>query len=272
MQALTANTTASNNTAVGYQALYTQSTGGPNTAVGYQSLYYVTSGSNNTSVGYQSLTNVNTGSANNGFGNNAGGSITSGTNNVTIGASGGAAITSGSYNICIGSNAGANGLNYTVGTYGTIVGTYSDFSANNTDHETVIGAGVTGKGSQKAFIGGTSGAYNGANTTTWATTSDQRIKKNIVSIDGSLSKILALNPVEFDYKENDKHEVGFIAQEFETVFPDQIIHHAPTKAEKEMIGDDTEVMGIQQNLVPYLVKAIQELKAEVDSLKQQLGK
>ena len=87
----------------------------------------------------------------------------------------------------------------------------------------------------------------------------------MVDVSSGLSVITALRPVEFDYKENDKHEVGFIAQEFQQILPDQIIYHAPNEAEKEWVDD--EVMGIQPNLVPYLVKAIQELKAEFDAYK-----
>ena len=39
-----------------------------------------------------------------------------------------------------------------------------------------------------------------------------------------------------------------------------ILRHDPSEAEKEWVND--KVLGIQQNLVPYLVKAIQELSAQ----------
>jgi hypothetical protein len=136
------------------------------------------------------------------------------------------------------------------------------------------GTGVQGKGSNTAFINANGGGtYNGANSTLWAITSDKRIKKNIVSLESSLGKILALNPVEFDYKENDKHEVGFIAQDYKEVFPDQIITHKANSAEKEIIGDDDdEILGIQQNLVPYLVKAIQDQQQMIIDLQNRLQK
>jgi hypothetical protein len=130
-----------------------------------------------------------------------------------------------------------------------------------------MGYNLAGKGSNTFYVAGTTGAYNGANVTTWATTSDQRIKKNIVDVTNGLSVITALRPVEFDYKENDKHEVGFIAQEYQWVLPDQVTQHAASEAEKEWVDEDGKVFGIQQNLVPYLVKAIQELKAEFDAYK-----
>lgn len=50
-QSLTSNTTSNFNTAIGYQTLYS-STGGDNTGVGYRALYTNSSGTNNTAIGY----------------------------------------------------------------------------------------------------------------------------------------------------------------------------------------------------------------------------
>jgi len=117
--------------------------------------------------------------------------------------------------------------------------------------------------------------YN--NTTTWQTTSDFRVKENINTINNAMDKILSLNPVIFDYKQefadknnwdNNKknNNVGFIAQEFETIFPKYI---STNKYEMtEIIIDDLKSIDTG-HLVAYLVKAIQELKAEVDALKAQ---
>jgi hypothetical protein len=82
-----------------------------------------------------------------------------------------------------------------------------------------------------------------------------------------------LNPVEFDYllKKNEdgslKHDVSFIAQEYQTVLPEQIVTRAADPEEKELAQSDT-IFGIQQNLTPYLVKAFQELYAEINELKK----
>jgi hypothetical protein len=216
--------------AVGYLALVASNTNGYITALGHYAL------------------NLATGADNLGVGAQAGRSITTGSSNVVIGGAAGyypTALDTGTGNTCIGQNACT--------------------SANNSVNQSVIGNGATGKGNNTAFIGGTSGAYNGANSTTWAITSDQRIKTNIVSVAESLAKINSLRPVEFDYKESGKHEIGFIAQEFEQVFPDQIITHDANEAEREWVGED-KVKAIQQNLVPFLVKAIQELSAANESL------
>lgn len=116
--------------------------------------------------------------------------------------------------------------------------------------------------------------YNYNNSTAWATTSDVRVKENINTITNALNTIIALNPVTFDYKQNfaDKNNwdedrklnnIGFIAQEFETVFPKF------THSKEEIIGDtlieDFKTIDTG-HLVPYLVKAIQELTARVQEL------
>jgi len=80
-----ANTTASENTSVGYQSMYTNTTGGQNVAVGTYALYPQTTGANNTAVGY-----------------NAGGGLTTGSNNVIVGQRAGQAITTASFNTTVG--------------------------------------------------------------------------------------------------------------------------------------------------------------------------
>jgi hypothetical protein len=224
----------------------------------------------NTNVGLNSssLSGV-TGTYNVWVGTGAGNaSATTATQNVLVGDSSGWIITTGNNNTLVGCNAGGANSSFpvTTGSRNTCIGFRSGPSVATGNDQIVIGTNVaTGKGDNTAFIGGSSGAYNGANVTTWATTSDQRIKKNIVNVGDSLDRINALRVVEFDYKENDKHETGFIAQEFKQIFPEQITTHDPNVAEKEWVGED-KVLAIQQNLVPFLVKAIQELTARVAAL------
>jgi hypothetical protein len=89
-------------------------------------------------------------------------------------------------------------------------------------------------------------------------------------LDFGLNEIMSVKPRRFDWKEgkgqDKKNAVGFIAQEFETVFPDSV---TTSKAG----GDGIEYKTLcHEELIPAMVKAIQELKAEVDSLKAQLNK
>ena len=95
--------------------------------------------------------------------------------------------------------------------------------------------------------------------------SDQRLKENVRDIDIGLDAIMALKPRRFDWKEgkgqDKKNAAGFIAQEFEDVFPECV---STSKAG----ADGIEYKNINhETLIPTLVKAIQELKAEFDAYK-----
>lgn len=59
-----------------------------------------------------------------------------------------------------------------------------------------------------------------ARATAFLYTSDERYKKNINTIDNSLDKILSLRWVEWTWKNNDKKDIWFIAQEVESVLPE----------------------------------------------------
>jgi len=94
-------------------------------------------------------------------------------------------------------------------------------------------------------------------TTTYITSSDERLKENVV--DAPAGNIDALQVRSFDWKIDGEHqEYGFIAQELETVAP-----YAVSKGET-----DEDMWGVDYSkLVPMLVKEIQDLKAEVAALK-----
>jgi hypothetical protein len=104
----------------------------------------------------------------------------------------------------------------------------------------------------------------------WTDSSDARLKENVVPLTGALSKILALNPVSFDWKYNRPNVpgIGFIAQEVQQVIPSAVNISLPNGDQKPFI-DDNEVLDIgwKNDMTAYLVKAIQELKAEIDALK-----
>ena len=113
-------------------------------------------------------------------------------------------------------------------------------------------------------------AYQGNNSATWSLVSDIRIKENIRPISDSLNKILALKPCHFEYKTNlGKTKTGFIAQEFEQVLPGHVTESPVSKEHKEFIPEeDGTIKSIDTDLIPYLVKAIQEQQAQIEELKQ----
>jgi Chaperone of endosialidase len=109
-----------------------------------------------------------------------------------------------------------------------------------------------------------SGTVNATNSVISAI-SDSRLKENVQDIDVGLAAILSLKPRKFDWKagkgKDIKGDRGFIAQEFETVFPNLVDEWKDPAPEGE-----APYKSVRQDLIPVLVKAIQELTARVQTL------
>ena len=296
---LNSNTTASNNTAVGYQAGYSNTTGGYSTFIGYQAGYNSnwnsagTAGAN-TCVGALSGYNLTTGRYNNFFGsgvNASGYEVTTGSKNTILGSysgnQGGLDIrTASNYIVLSDGDGNPRGYYGSTGWYlnSTFGGGYNS-SSNSTlgvfgfDNDTAVNSGAVYNIEWK-MSGGAGGQYwyanyiarSGSRTlgayctgTSWTNSSDIVNKENITPIKYGLSTVMASNPVYFDWKtQRDADgkgisDIGFIAQEMELLVP-------------EVVSGSEGSKGISYgNLVAIAFKAIQELKAEVDSLKAQLN-
>ena len=100
-----------------------------------------------------------------------------------------------------------------------------------------------------------------ASNTTYNTSSDYRLKENIEPMQNGLDRLQQLNPVKFSWKETGIESEGFIAHEVDEVFSDCIY------GEKD--GKEIQSMDYGR-ITPLLVKAIQELTAEVEELKTKL--
>lgn len=100
------------------------------------------------------------------------------------------------------------------------------------------------------------GSFNAA-TGAYGSVSDRRVKKDIISLsDGTLQKVLQLNPVSYLMKsQKDKHRnLGLISQEVKEIFP-SITHYVK---EKDLIElSYTE-------LIPVLIKALQEQQTIIE--------
>ena len=123
-----------------------------------------------------------------------------------------------------------------------------------------------------AFIFAESGfAWNAGDFPNWTQASDARIKTNIQPITSGLSNILQLNPVTFQWihpelhGDNTSNVPGFIAQEFQTIFPDQVMPGGVRSGESNLIPDGNS-LNINKNLDPYIVKAIQELNSTIQQM------
>ena len=105
--------------------------------------------------------------------------------------------------------------------------------------------------------------------TAYNTSSDYRLKENVVEMTGALNRVSELKPSRFNFIEDeDKTVDGFLAHEVQDIVPEAIT------GEKDAVDEDGNAIyqGIDQSkLVPLLVGAIQELKAEIELLKTQIN-
>jgi hypothetical protein len=104
--------------------------------------------------------------------------------------------------------------------------------------------------------------FNGTDLTcagTVTANSDERLKKNVKTIDDALNKVRSLRGVEYDHKKTGDHCLGLIAQEVEEIIPDVVYE------------DATGVKSVAyMNIVALLIEAIKDQQRQIDELKRQL--
>ena len=260
--------TGTGNTGIGVCALYDLSgnAGVDNTAVGQQALQNITSGNRNIAIGSTALEANITSSDNIAIGYNTLYQY-SGTenNNTVVGSNSGSGITS----------SGVSGL--------TIIGASSGVGLTSASSNlTLIGHQVETVGtdiSNTVYLG------NAQVTTVYMqgnvmVTSDGRDKTDVEDSSYGLNIVDNLRPVEFTWDRrpilpgdaenttNGQRTVGLIAQE---------VRDSLTEEENKilnLVNDSSEERFhmCYNNLIPILVKAVKDLKAEVDTLKQRMDK
>ena len=122
------------------------------------------------------------------------------------------------------------------------------------------------------------------NTTSYGTSSDYRLKENIVDMTGGITKLKLLQPRTFDWKSTGDTVNGFIAHEAATVVPEAVsgtkdaikpevlYAEGDTLPEGKNVGDvKRAAMPNYQNidqakLVPILTTALQEAVAKIEAL------
>ena len=195
---------------------------------------------NTTAIGFRALYEV-TGSGNTAVGTNSGASMTSGTQNTIIG-----------YEAA---HATGSGTRLTTGSNNTVIG-YNSLPSSSTVSNTIT-------------LGNSSITTLRCQVTSITALSDQRDKTNIATSQYGLELVNQLRPVTFDWNTRDGakvgiKDIGFIAQEL-------------VEVEDALNAHDTLALTYRDNpekleasygrLIPVLVKAIQELSAEVEILK-----
>jgi len=231
------NTTGAFNTAVGQGAMQLNTTGNYNTAMGASAMFNNTTGAYNTAIGYY-----------------AGGFISTGTGNTLLGV-----------------NAGASGANnLTTGSTNIIIGTNGNASSSSVSNEVTI-------------YNGTNLARFQGSATSWSFTSDSRDKTNVAGIPVGLDFIKTLRPVSYQWDRRDWYDnkqpdgsktdpvisMGFIAQEVE----EAVQASGNTDVLNRLVykNDPENLMIAETGLIPILVKAVQELSAQVTALQAQVS-
>ncbi|HEX2842103.1 tail fiber domain-containing protein [Hyphomicrobium sp.] len=95
--------------------------------------------------------------------------------------------------------------------------------------------------------------------TSFFQSSDRTLKDNIVQLRSGLATIEKLNPVTFDWKKDGKHAAGLIAQEVSSVIPAAVSANVSGTLSVDY-----------SQIIPYLVKGMQELKSTNDKLERAL--
>jgi hypothetical protein len=223
------------NTALGNQAATSLTSGCGNTALGAGALALETAGGCNVAVGACALYNSNGGALNVAVGGQAGRNITTGDNNVILGSSSGGNVTTQNNQIVIGAN-------------------------GNSCTTACANGGVT-------FAGGAGAVtWVGIGNTLWQNTSDARLKEDVADLALGLDFISQVQPRTFTWKRDGSKAAGFIAQEAAAVVES---HDAEYLG---FVDDNNEYMGVSAAaLIPVLVNAVKEMKAEMEALKAKLN-
>ncbi len=254
--------TGNYNAAFGHFTLRSNTTGEYNSAFGEQSMVNNTTGSYNSALGRFALGRNTLGYANTSIGYNCMEYNTNGAGNTSVGAYSMSQNTSGSLNTVIGYNAGTNivtGINVTLVGY---------------DSEP-----TTTSASNQVTLGNNSITSLRCNVTSITSLSDARDKKNIKELSLGLDFITKLRPRQFNWDKREWYDdylsdgskmqqlptAGFIAQEL-----DSLQQTENSEWLNLVLKDNPEKWeATTGNLLPVMVKAIQELSNKCDSLKME---
>jgi hypothetical protein len=168
-----------------------------------------------------------------------------------------------------------------IGVSGTTSG-YAGISFSGVSGTLMMQAAASGfyysNSTWRVYWDGSGNQINTGNVTAYS--SDERLKYNVVNIPNALDKVKAINGVTYDWDLEEcnkwdfyppKSDVGVLAQQVQKVCPEAVafapFDRDPLDEGKSKSGK--EYLTVQyEKLVPLLIEAIKELKAEVDELKK----
>ncbi len=253
----------SDNVGIGVSALNAITSGSRNIALGFDALIAGTTASDSIAIGYSSLRTISTGTL---------------AQNVAIGTSTLSVMTgAGGQNVAIGYIAGQN----VIGSENTIVGASAGITLTSGQNNSLIGFGAeptTATVSNEFTLGNGSVLNLRCADTTIASLSDARDKTDVEDSRFGIDFLNNVRPVEFTWQrrnlvpgdennnKNGLRRVGFLAQELQEAMSDgendilDLVYESNPDRLEAKYG----------NLIPILVKAVKDLKAEVDTLKQRM--
>lgn len=271
--ALIHNSTGSFNCAFGDRSLLENLTGQYNSAFGESSLHNNTTAKFNSAFGNGALYNNTTGWYNSAFGNQALVSNSTGTQNTAVGHNSLFSNTSGFQNTAVGDSA----LYYNTGNYNTAIGYNAGSNVTSGHNLTLVGIDAnpsSGTAFDEITLGNIYVGTLRCNATTITSLSDARDKTNIKDLPLGLDFLMTLKPRLYHWDRREWYKdgkpdgskmqqsptAGFIAQELDT---------AQIKANAEWLNlvlksNPERLEATPGNLLPVIVKAIQELKTEKD--------
>ena len=260
------------NVFIGYYAGYDNQNGERNTLTGWYSGENLTSGSFNTAYGANSLDQCQTGGDNCVFGYTAAKKC-SGSYNTVLGRSAGLDMTSANSNVIVGNRAA---FSISSASDNVIIGDRAAFSSLSTgSNNTIIGHDASSSSSSvsnEITLGDTNISTLRCNVQTISSLSDARDKTDIVDIPTGLDFLNDLRPVKFKWQTRDGNgkdgsiSAGFLAQDLQKTqkessaeFLNLVMDNNPDRLEAR-----------EGQLIPVLVKAIQELSAKNDALEARI--
>ncbi|MBK7159924.1 MAG: tail fiber domain-containing protein [Ignavibacteria bacterium] len=272
------NTTGFDNTAIGNKSLVGNTSGNNNTALGSWSLNSNYNGNENTALGSYSLTGNYSGINNTAIGSFSLSNNFGGANNTAVGCQSMNFNNSGFNNTAV----GYNSLLYNTGNYNTALGYNAGSTITTGANLTCLGidaAPSTATAIDQVTLGNGFVQSLRCNVQTISSLSDMRDKKNITDLTLGLDFLMKVKPRQFNWDKREWYEgnksdgskmketptAGFISQELDEVQTNEnadwlnlVLKDNPEKLE-----------ATYGNLLPVMVKAIQELKAEKDELKNE---
>ena len=159
------------------------------------------------------------------------------------------------------------GGTFTVGRNGNNESILVESDANNTS-EAYIRGYSTGAGSSTFYVWSNGNVQNINNS--YTAISDIKLKENIVDATPKLDDLMKVKIKNYNLIGTDLKQIGVVAQELEDVFPNLIDEHQDKGKDEngKQIDLETTTKSVKYSVfVPILIKAIQELKAEIEILK-----